>query len=223
MALAITVLSGCSGGAEDPEVADARMLSELRADPVMGVVISASPSAESTAVTMIRQSADGPDDTRDERLRDMLKPLVKEHLAVRAAHMDDHLVSRMAGLLSTIIMKRSALNDPKCLPDRETGGSFVDLVDPGERTSLLSEMVRTDPDYVPRSATREEASQVIAARISDAAARAGLTVDQVLASYSQPSAVQPSVTCKVVSGMFGSLAAMPPAQGAPIIRSMAKF
>lgn len=189
----------------------------------MGPVVTSGPAMEAKAIEAIKSTADGPAQSRKDRLAVAVKPLLREHLSARSGHWDDRTVSLVAAEISRIVLASTSSNNPKCLPEQDGNASFLDLAVREDKGDILESLVRTDPNFTPRVATKEEMGKAMALRIADIARIGGLFPEQVLSAYTDEANTPPSVTCRVMGGMIGALAAMPPAEGAPLLRAVAKF
>ena len=210
----ILLASGCSDGSQ---ASDARVLANMKADPIMGAVMSADPSAEEKVKQLISESADGDPELREDRLRALSEPLVRQHMHARVGRMNDQAVSRVADVLSKAIVAKADTLTEGCR------GPVAALVGEDDRRAMFMETAKADPNFQPRTATRQEMAQALSVRIPEVAARSGLSIDQLNAAYADVEGTSPALTCRIMAGSLGVLAAMPPAEGAPLIRAMTKF
>lgn len=216
LGLCVILVTACT--AKGP--ADAEILQKMKSDPVISAVMTANPQAEDIIVKAISDSAEGPADAREQRLKEKMQPLIRAHLQYRMRHLDDQMTSKFAHAMSQVAMQGSVHNSPRCLPEIKPGKTFLDIIPAGESQELIQDIAKMTPDLSPAIATKEVLATAMAERLPDIAARGRLTTDQVMTAYTNEAATTPEVTCKVLSGTLASLAALPPAQGAPLIRAL---
>lgn len=218
--ICLVAVAGATGCSSSDGREDARILANMKSDPVMGVVIAAHPGVEAKVVEIIRQTAEGPQDEREKRLEDAARPLLSEHLKARNGHWSDQTVSLFGAAVSKLLVTKSVAANDECIPKGSGEKSFIDSLPEQQRRDIMIGIVSSDPNYRPRIASKEEMGRAMTLRMADTARIAGMTPEQLMVIYSAGRDSPIETKCRVIGATIGTMAEMPPSEGAPYLRAV---
>jgi len=199
------------------------ILASMESDPVFSAIRASSPDNHRRIVEAISLAARASPELRERRVHDLVDPILQRHVRERQAGMDDAMTSRLAALVSDVVLERADADPAHCIPDTSDVSQrrFVTLMGRERATAFMVDLVRMTPASDARVARPAEISVAVAQLVPDISRRARLTEQQVV--YGQVEGVQTSVTCRIMGGMLASLAALPPERGAPLIRGLSRL
>tara|TARA_B100000929_G_scaffold280774_1_gene259112 strand:- start:449 stop:1132 length:684 start_codon:yes stop_codon:yes gene_type:complete len=214
-AAAIFATGACSSGPQDP-------VSDLGEDSSLGALLAQNPAVEAEVIKamgdgagMFRSNAE-----RKQYAAHIAGPIVNEFMKPKMANLNDEMISRLSAVIAERVMETVASGDDCMRPLKGGDNSLTSGLGEERTKQIMLDIAKMEPDLEARTAPKQLLAVYFLSRSDEIAERGGMdpnVLREVLHGSRSPSTEE---QCRMAAGSMAMFAALPPEEGAPLLRAM---